>query len=1222
MDDRIRAAAEAAARQLLLRYKEDSQRWLDDKTPLDDIADWLGIQVVTFHPDDYPTGTYGFLEPGEDLIWLCRDLPQALRRFTLAHEIGHAVLHRATDGHLGRPLPVDVEVAELAGMPELSPADPCQQPDVQEELPGPLDPDLLEDVQGAGMTYDPRSERELAANIFAAELLMPMERVRELYLDQQTAPDKLTGIFDVSNAAMLNRLATLLILADGWPGAVREGGETGRGQELPRYDEFQQAAIEAATPALIVAGPGSGKTSTLIGRVEYLIARQQVRPENILALTFSRKAAQEMTERLQTVLCNYHPSLAQGAPVVSTFHAFCANVLRMHGDLVGLRPAFTLLDETEGYFLLRQLAGRMQLFHYRNLQSPAYYFPDFLKAIARAKDELVTPERYQRLAQTMLEQAHDAESELNARKALEVASIYTLYEEGLGRRGESDFGGLIMQTVRLFEEHPQVSYALRQQYQYILVDEFQDINRASGVLLRQLAGEEGRVWVVGDANQAIYSFRGASPANIANFQQDYPDARVLPLSRNYRSRPDIVRLAESFRRQKLEAGVETGDAASQAVRLTQAGIYVTLAEAEDNANELAGLVADIRHKHARGIAYDSIAILCRTRARVSKITRALKEAGLPAIEQASLLSQSHIKDLISIMLLLTDSSGMGILRAARQKEHALQQSDIEALLLASREQESPPGSLISRGEALRQLSIEGCSSLMRLANILRSLAQTATSTWSLLAQYLFIETFTLRDLLRTNAAGQHSDILAGYASFLQIARRFDQQQARYTRRPEQSEERGELAPSPAKIQEQVQGLLDYLRVMLSFGQEGGSRQQLGADNKAPVITVMTIHASKGLEFPVVYLPGLISRNFPLQKQGDPVPMPTGMLPTGDTEKDIHEVGEACLFYVGVTRARDQLVLSYSKRNGKQGAKLSPYIEDLLAGLPEERIARLKWQDLLATSAGEEEDRAGSTEPLADPAEFSRPGMDFLAAVKPEKLHAAAIETYQRCPRQYLYSYIYGFSSKEGGYRLFWQAAQKTLEVLQQKRAASAAGADLPTLEEARALYMQHWQALGGDALPFAAVYEEHGHEVTDQLRRLLLASSDTHWTLRPDLTVEVAGRTISVPVDRIETPSRADRPVKFVRTRFGKSKEKPAAGMRELLYARGYRQHYSEQSIEMHLQNLSTGETLPITLTPKKEQSLYNELEQAILGIERDEYPPAPDARTCPDCAFYLICPA
>jgi DNA helicase-2/ATP-dependent DNA helicase PcrA len=1313
MDDRTReaaAAATVAARELLQDYKAEHPGWTDERTPVDDVVSWLGLEVETFHPNDYPQGTYGFLEPGEDLIWLCRDLSSSLHRFTLAHELGHAVLHR--DGDYGKqwsrvgtsPTPT------FQGVPELSREDPCQQPDVQEEVAGQSEQELWQEVLGTGQAYDPRSERERAANIFAAELLMPLERVRTLYLDQNIPPDQLASIFGVSNAAMLNRLAGLLTEPttpgqpatgrpqgsplpwtnnagadhedDGeakpdhsrgdplWSPGVGIGGQPGVGDgeakpgggatAIPKkqYDEFQMAAIEAATPALIVAGPGSGKTSTLIGRVEYLIDKLGVQPEHILALTFSRKAAQEMEERLQLVLhghdrANGETAQGRSMPTVSTFHAFCADILRTYGDRVGLRPDFALVDETEGYFLLRQLAREMQLSQYRNLASPAYYFPDFLKAISRAKDELVTPEQYQQLAQRMLEQAHDEESELSAKKALEVASIYRLYQEGLRRRGDTDFGGLVMLAVQLLEEFPEVRYEQQQRFSHILVDEFQDINRASGVLLRLLAGDERRVWVVGDANQAIYGFRGASPANISNFQADYPGAVVLPLSCNYRSRPDIVDLAESFRGQQLDAQRESGQ--NQPVRPTQPDTYVTLAVAADNAGELEGLVADIRSRlvqGAQGYGYQDIVVLCRRRAQARKITRALALAGLPVIEQGGILGQPHIKELISIVLLLAEPSGMGILRAARQGEHAFSQSDIESLLLSARDLRRPAGELIVGDEAPASMSIEGRRSLRHLSKILQALWQYAPNVWSLLAQYLFIETSIMRDLLGKKGLAPadlvtwHPDrvptrgylsprqgpttFLADYTGFLQVARRYDrQQQALRIQQEREAEERGEKAVPVPTIQEQARGFLDYLNVMLTLGQDGGGERQQsvgGSGEERPdVIRVMTVHASKGLEFPVVYLPGLIQRNFPLQARSNPVPAPAGMLPVESEGSAAHETGEACLFYVGVTRARDQLVLSYSERNGKQKAKPSVYLDALVAGLPDERVTRLRWQGGAEISTGAAED----TEVVAS----SQPSSSFIDAMKPTTLKVSDIETYQKCPRKYMYGSIYGFRSEEGSYQLFWQAAQKTLETLQ-KKLAEADGPDGPdgqggqerlTQEVARDFYTQHWQELGGQALPFAAIYEQHGHEVTELMRRKLLESGDINWELRPSFTVEVAGKTIHITVDRVERSPQGEKPVRFVRARFGKRKEKPAVGTRELLYARAYReyqQHQQGQSVELYFHNLSTGETFPITLTTKKEQSLIDELEQSILALERNEYPAMPDAFLCPSCPFFLICPA
>ena len=302
MDNLMRLQAETAARLLLQDYRNTHPDWTDNKTPVDAVATWLGLQVATFHPSDYVEGTYGFIDPDEDenLIWLCRDLSETLHRFTLAHELGHIILHC----HGGRRFQelvqrfsTETELITPAllqtiqqNMPDFSRIGPCHDLDVQADMTSYLDEDPLQEVLGIGQSYDPRSQRELAANFFAAELLLPFERIRTLYLQQRVSPDQLAHIFGVSPAALLNRLAGLLkspITITEIQKTYQPSIPTNRGNSLPEkvgtpidyqffasvssYDEFQQAAIKTSTPALIVAGPGSGKTSTLIGRIEHLI---------------------------------------------------------------------------------------------------------------------------------------------------------------------------------------------------------------------------------------------------------------------------------------------------------------------------------------------------------------------------------------------------------------------------------------------------------------------------------------------------------------------------------------------------------------------------------------------------------------------------------------------------------------------------------------------------------------------------------------------------------------------------------------------------------------------------------------------------------------------------------------------------------------------------------------------------------------------------------------
>src|SRR6266566_4435567 len=233
MDDRIQTLAAEAAHQLLQNFRESHARWTDDQTPLEELAAWLGLEITTFHPDDYPEGTYGFLEPRDNLIWLHRNLSATLRRFTLAHELGHAVLHRqAGHKHFSFRPPQSVVVVDQGASRE----DPCQTHDVREEVTGLIFQEQAEELLGIGLPYDPRSQRELAANIFAAELLMPLERVRTLYLTEEVPASELADLFAVSKSAMLNRLVGLLTERENrnaQPESRRgEGGGAGMGGPL------------------------------------------------------------------------------------------------------------------------------------------------------------------------------------------------------------------------------------------------------------------------------------------------------------------------------------------------------------------------------------------------------------------------------------------------------------------------------------------------------------------------------------------------------------------------------------------------------------------------------------------------------------------------------------------------------------------------------------------------------------------------------------------------------------------------------------------------------------------------------------------------------------------------------------------------------------------------------------------------------------------------------
>jgi DNA helicase II / ATP-dependent DNA helicase PcrA len=444
-------------------------------------------------------------------------------------------------------------------------------------------------------------------------------------------------------------------------------------------------------------------------------------------------------------------------------------------------------------------------------------------------------------------------------------------------------------------------------------------------------------------------------------------------------------------------------------------------------------------------------------------------------------------------------------------------------------------------------------------------------------------------------------------------------------------ERNQDNPPLPPLEERIKGFLEYLTLLVLLRQDGGNRQSHD-ESHGNLIRVMTVHASKGLEFPIVYLPELVQQRFPFRVMPNSIVVPKGMLPEACTEENAHETSEACLFYVGITRAQNHLILTSSDRYGKKASKRSPYLDALEAHLPAERISRLRWDHTTLSTLSPDIQLLSHYTSLANSdqasAHFpSQPSENFINAMKPSTISSSAIKAYQHCPRQYAYNSIYHFSGDPNPYYLFIQAIRKTLrEAHKRCQGNDTSESDyryMPTQQEIQALFTHYWQELDGHTTPFTSFYERHGHQIVEALWRTLLAHDKVNWDLSLPLQVEIAGTLVDVTIDRVETAHQANTSARFVHTRFGKSKEKPTAETRELLYVLAYRQQHPGQSVELHSHNVSTNERTPIKLTQKKEQSLYEHAEQAIKGLQQHEYPAQPSQPLrCPSCPFFWICPA
>ena len=422
------------------------------------------------------------------------------RALLVAHELGHHELHGGSAS--------------------------CADSDIDPTRSIEAAPVGLERVED----YGAREKRELQANVFARELVLPRAMAQALHIEQSLTASAIAASTKLPIGLVRQQLFDALLLPRSVP-----NDEPSPPPPVRRPDPSQdRAAAHRGTPFQLQAGPGTGKTRTLVRRVASLLG-DGVDPAAILILTFSNRAAGELSERLTVAAPETASKLWIG-----TFHSFGLDLIRRHYDRLELSKNPTMFDRSDAIAVLEEILPTLPLVHYRNLWDPAMVLRDIVAAISRAKDEMVGPGGYRALATAMRDTAVGEVQRVAAEKCIEIAAIYDLYEEAKRKHGGVDFGDLIMRPARLLEKDEAIRVAVRLRHRHVLVDEYQDVNRASAHLLKMVAGNGERLWVVGDARQSIYRFRGASSTNMVRFGTDYPGAVVDRLDVNYRSTGPIV----------------------------------------------------------------------------------------------------------------------------------------------------------------------------------------------------------------------------------------------------------------------------------------------------------------------------------------------------------------------------------------------------------------------------------------------------------------------------------------------------------------------------------------------------------------------------------------------------------------------------------------------------------------------------------------------------------
>ena len=598
-------------------------------------------------------------------------------------------------------------------------------------------------------------------------------------------------------------------------------------------NEAQIRAVEADSgPLLILAGAGSGKTKTLTHRIAHLIGEQGVWPSQILAVTFTNKAAREMRERLAALL--EQPNTRGFMPWMGTFHGICVRLLRQDGHTLGIQANFVIYDEDDRQGLIKQ-AMKQEGVTDTKIKPRAVS-----SAISAAKNEMIDPEAFAATANYPFQQT--------------VAKVYARYETLKSEAGALDFDDLLLETVRLFREHEDVRRKWQRQFVHIMIDEYQDTNAAQYAIVKSLVGPERNICVVGDDWQSIYSWRGADFTNILNFERDFPGALVIKLEQNYRSTGAILQAAHNV----ITKNVERTD--KKLWTAEGEGSPVQIHELYDEAEEARLVASRISSQVAIGARRpDEFAVLYRTNAQSYTMERALLQARVPyqIVGGVRFYDRKEIKDVISYLrLIYQPNDRMSFSRIANVPGRGLGPTSLERFM------NWQSGSGLDIIEALtRAQEIDGLTP--RAKNSFVSLGR-------LLEQF--------RDLTdEPSVIIERLLDASGYLAYLRDG----------TPQAEDREENVSSLVSDARTFTVLPEFLEEVALMTSADENRGE----------PSVTLMTLHAAKGLEFPVVFMVGMEEGIFPHSRVHESGP------------KELEEERRLC--YVGMTRARQELHLSYA-----------------------------------------------------------------------------------------------------------------------------------------------------------------------------------------------------------------------------------------------------------------------------------------------------------------------
>jgi len=955
--------------------------------------------------------------------------------------------------------------------------------------------------------------------------------------------------------------------------------------------EQEEAITHKEGPLLIIAGAGTGKTTVITRRIAWLLSSGLAKTNEILALTFTDKAANQMLERVDILVPYGYTDIW-----VSTFHAFGDRLLRENALGAGLDPDFKVLTRPEAAVFFREHLFEFQLSYYRPLSDPTRFIDALISVFSRAKDEDISPKEYINFAQSLLQKAKDNPSDEalqeEALQQMDVAAAYVKYQELLAKYGVVDFGNQFYLSLKLLREHPLILKRYQEQFKYILVDEFQDTNYAQLQMVELLAGASKNITVVADDDQCIYRWRGAAYSNVLNFMESFPEAKKVSLIQNYRSAQGLLDSAYKLiqnnnpERFEVKAGIN-----KKLIGLSKRGQPPKHKHFETNSGESDWVAQTIKEKvETRKFNFKDFAILVRSNSDALPYLQALNMHSIPwqFSGNQGLYSREEVKLCINFLRVIANySDSLSLYYLASSEIYALNLSDLSLCMHYAKRRNKSLYLVFKNLENIPELSEVSEKTRQTLENILQDLDKflkisREETTGRLL--YRFLTDTGLLKKLSCDLNLEKETKIQNLAKFFNIVRNF------------------ELVAQ----EDRVINFVNYLDLLIEAGDDP---ETAGMDFDTDAVSVLTIHKAKGLEFRVVFIVNLVNGRFPVSHRRQPIELPEGLikeiLPTGD----FHIQEERRLFYVGMTRAKEELYLTSAvDYGGARSRRISQFVIEALGD-------EVKEKEKQKTSAMEAIKRYAPQKQSIESKLSEVPEEELI------NLSFYQIDDYLTCPLKYKYVHILRVPIMEHHTVIYGRAMHDAVTKYFQFKMAGKA----MELADLLNTFKESFDPQG-----FLDEFHQEQRFRIGQEALIRFFNEETKRNSKP-LFIEKAfsfpfeNNKISGRFDRIDMEEDQAVIIDFKTSELNKQKDadkRTKESLQLTLYALAYQNIFGQVPKRVELHFLESG---LIGVDRKEEADLEKvkaKVKEVSYGIRKRNFTVTPNFMVCNYCAYNQICPS